>query len=78
MINMFMGGNNRRPRPTQKPVTSTTQTIDKSDDLKLAEAEAAQPKDFVDVVLEVIRPVFISILGKVSINLSLQLDLILS
>jgi len=72
IVNMFLGGASRpRPKPTKAPTTTTTTTKPKNEITKkqdeLLKSELQRPKDFVDVILEVIRPVFISILGRVSI-----------
>lgn len=65
LVNMFLGGSRPRPKPTQKPTTTAVPVaIEKNDNVTAA--DLGPQKDFVDVILEVIRPVFISILGKVS------------
>ncbi|KAF2363489.1 hypothetical protein FHG87_005759 [Trinorchestia longiramus] len=64
LLNLFLGGPGQpRPRPSTTPTTTKPPKIDEKKD-EVAGAELVPPKNFVDVILEVIRPVFISILGK--------------
>lgn len=65
LVNLFLGGaSNPRPRPTKATTTTTkpSRISEKQDELIKSELE--RPKDFVDVILELVRPVFISILGR--------------
>jgi len=68
LVNLFLGGGSKprpKPRPSSKPVAENS--LDKVSQDKIdnfTKAEADRPKDFIDVILEIIRPVFISILGK--------------
>ncbi|XP_018024850.1 uncharacterized protein LOC108680531 isoform X3 [Hyalella azteca] len=65
LLNLFLGGPGQaNPRPTTTKATTTPAPVidEKKDDV--AAAELVRPRDFVDVILEIIRPVFISILGK--------------